>query len=179
MNYYASGQNHRSIKTVLGKTVNVCVTSTYNSNNKYRSNFCINFGYIDLQDEDCLKIEAFVLGCKQPLKEFEGEVIAIAKNKKQNKQYWIVVQKGSIYYEPQIAGILSQFLPMNQTNYICLYEKSCGAVLFTNTDGERKYLLIKNMSGHIGFPKGHIELEKTKKRQPSEKYMKKPESEYV
>ena len=29
--------------------------------------------------------------------------------------------------------------------------------MYTNSDGERKYLLIKNISGHIGFPKGHIE----------------------
>ena len=37
------------------------------------------------------------------------------------------------------------------------FEKTCGAVMFTEKDGMRKYLLIKNESGHIGFPKGHIE----------------------
>ncbi|MCM1333511.1 MAG: NUDIX domain-containing protein [Bacteroides sp.] len=38
-----------------------------------------------------------------------------------------------------------------------LYEKTSGAVLYTERDGERRYLLIKSESGHIGFPKGHIE----------------------
>ncbi len=37
------------------------------------------------------------------------------------------------------------------------FEKTCGAVMFTVKEGERMYLLIKNESGHIGFPKGHIE----------------------
>ena len=41
------------------------------------------------------------------------------------------------------------------------FEKTGGAVMFTEKDGERRYLLIKNESGHIGFPKGHIEYGET------------------
>ncbi|MBR5088059.1 MAG: NUDIX domain-containing protein [Ruminiclostridium sp.] len=37
------------------------------------------------------------------------------------------------------------------------FERTCGAVMFTEKDGMRKYLLIRNESGHIGFPKGHID----------------------
>lgn len=41
------------------------------------------------------------------------------------------------------------------------YEKSCGAVIWKNIDGENKYLLILNKkpsgTGHWGFPKGHCE----------------------
>lgn len=36
-------------------------------------------------------------------------------------------------------------------------EKTCGSVMFTRKNGIKKYLLIKNDSGHIGFPKGHVE----------------------
>lgn len=36
-------------------------------------------------------------------------------------------------------------------------EKTCGSVVFTRENGIKKYLLIKNDSGHIGFPKGHVE----------------------
>lgn len=36
-------------------------------------------------------------------------------------------------------------------------EKSCGAVVFTKVNGEIKYLLVKNLSGVYGFPKGHVE----------------------
>ncbi len=41
------------------------------------------------------------------------------------------------------------------------FEKTGGAVMFTEKDGGRRYLLIKNESGHIGFPKGHIEYGET------------------
>ncbi len=40
-------------------------------------------------------------------------------------------------------------------------EKTCGSIIFTRQDGIKKYLLIKNDSGHIGFPKGHVELGET------------------
>lgn len=33
------------------------------------------------------------------------------------------------------------------------YEKSCGAVIYT----DNKFLLIKHNSGHWAFPKGHVE----------------------
>ena len=40
-------------------------------------------------------------------------------------------------------------------------EKSCGAVVFTKIDDEIKYLLISNLQGDIGFPKGHVEANET------------------
>lgn len=40
-------------------------------------------------------------------------------------------------------------------------EKTCGSVVFTRENGIKKYLLIKNDSGHIGFPKGHVEYGET------------------
>jgi len=44
----------------------------------------------------------------------------------------------------------------------CLYERSCGAVVFRFINGERRFLLIKNKrSCHWGFPKGHVEKDET------------------
>lgn len=40
---------------------------------------------------------------------------------------------------------------------IMIYEKSCGAVVFTRINNEIKYLLIRNLTGIYGFPKGHVE----------------------
>lgn len=38
------------------------------------------------------------------------------------------------------------------------YEKSCGAVVFTRINNNNiKYLLIQNLEGIYGFPKGHVE----------------------
>jgi len=42
-----------------------------------------------------------------------------------------------------------------------MQEKSCGTVLFTVTDGEPEYLLIRARDGYCGFPKGHMENEET------------------
>lgn len=39
------------------------------------------------------------------------------------------------------------------------YEKSCGAVVYTKSDRELEFLIIKHKSGeHWGFPKGHVEV---------------------
>ena len=45
-----------------------------------------------------------------------------------------------------------------------IYEKSCGAVVFTRTNNEIKYLLIRNLTGIYGFPKGHVEHGETEEQ---------------
>ena len=42
-----------------------------------------------------------------------------------------------------------------------IYEKSCGAVVFTRINSEIKYLLIRNLTGIYGFPKGHVKQGET------------------
>lgn len=44
-----------------------------------------------------------------------------------------------------------------------VYEKSCGAVVFTKAEGEIRYLLITNREGIYGFPKGHVEGNETER----------------
>lgn len=95
------------------------------------------------------EIPARIIGASPP---FTGQVVAIYNDE------LIVAPKEVLLYEPQIKEQLA--LPQSES-LLCLYEKTCGAVLYTEQNGERKYLLIKNESGHIGFPKGHIELNET------------------
>ena len=41
------------------------------------------------------------------------------------------------------------------------YEKSCGAVVYTKTNGVIRYVLIRSLEGIWGFPKGHAEAGET------------------
>ncbi len=57
--------------------------------------------------------------------------------------------------ELQSAGATSIFLLFDKERNVkkMKYEKSCGAVIFDND----KILVIKQVKGHWGFPKGHVE----------------------
>ena len=37
------------------------------------------------------------------------------------------------------------------------WEKSCGGVVFTRKADAIRYLIIRHLGGHCGFPKGHME----------------------
>ena len=43
-------------------------------------------------------------------------------------------------------------------------ERSCGAVVFTRVNGEIKYVLVRQLSGFYGFPKGHMEEGETERQ---------------
>ncbi|MBQ9382787.1 MAG: NUDIX domain-containing protein [Ruminiclostridium sp.] len=68
-----------------------------------------------------------------------------------------------ICYECNLRHILGGIVDRQDILY-CKFEKTCGAIMFTEKDGERRYLLIKNESGHIGFPKGHVEFGETEEQ---------------
>jgi 8-oxo-dGTP pyrophosphatase MutT (NUDIX family) len=47
-------------------------------------------------------------------------------------------------------NFMSEFVNMK-------YEKSCGAIVYTNINGKRLYLVEQMIDGHWGVPKGHVE----------------------
>ena len=106
------------------------------------------------------KVTAYVVGESAPVETFTGRVAATVHSPKEDDRL-VVVPKGKIIYEPEIEHDLQLQAEDAAITYSCSHEKSCGAVLYTKVDGERRYLLIKNRSFHAGFPKGHVEYGET------------------
>lgn len=72
-----------------------------------------------------------------------------------------------VLFEPQLRELLAVFSAQLGSNFplVCLYEKSCGAVIFRRRSGNTEYLLIKNKKGNNwGFPKGHIEAHENERQ---------------
>ena len=83
---------------------------------------------------------------------YAGEVIASGV-RPDGEILWVVAQKHWI--APEIAGALAAWEP--DVPWICYYEHSAGVLLCT-WDGEWKFLITESASsGHIAFPKGHLE----------------------
>ncbi len=153
---------NKGTKFIMGKKVTVKVTGTYRVVGEDKRRHTVNCGMI-CSENNSPERNAYVIGVEQPLAEYTGEIIAVIKNRETRKDSWVIAPGGYILYEPALAKLLGQFINKQVCSFICLYEKSCGAVLFTEEFGVRKFLLIKNMSGHIGFPKGHVEFGETEK----------------
>ena len=89
---------------------------------------------------------------------FDGVVIAVAKFEGLKGDKFIVAPYGEIYYEPELKKILARLRNVKVESISCLYEKSCGAVIFYRNKQNTKVLLVKNSNGRYwSFPKGHIE----------------------
>lgn len=112
----------------------------------------------------------YILGVDEPLETFRGRIIAVVHRSVRINppeegaplpQYsydrLIVVPEGVELYEPEIRHAIAFAERRGRYRLYCMYEKSCGAVVYTMHDGVPLYLLIRNRSGHIGFPKGHVE----------------------
>ncbi len=90
-----------------------------------------------------------------------GQIIAVllpAADSLQNEPIrFVTAPEGTLLFEPDLKELLGDAEDWSKTRVYCLDEKSCGAVLYTKHAGQIYYLLIRNQSGQIGFPKGHME----------------------
>ena len=85
-------------------------------------------------------------------------VIAVAEFEGLNGEKLIVSQPGEVFYEPELKKVLSRLSNVRVKSLRCLYEKSCGGIIFYKTKQNTKILLVKNNNGRYwSFPKGHIE----------------------
>lgn len=61
---------------------------------KYGFRYDVNYGYIEgIIAPDNEEQDAYVLGVDVPLKEYEGEIIAIIKRKNDIEEKWVVANK--------------------------------------------------------------------------------------
>jgi len=144
---------------LLGKFVRVCVThglgTPFNENVVYGA----NFGELaapavpDGERPDGI----FILGPRHPVRLFEGRVIALLACR-DGRRFAVAAPRKNRYIVGQIRRALRFALDPEDYRIHCLYERSCGAVVFSRTEGELRFLLIKNRrSTNWGFPKGHVE----------------------
>lgn len=123
----------------------------------------VNYGFVpELFAGDGEEQDVYILGVDKPVDEIAVTIVAIILRSDDNEDKWVGVTDDMlgtpICYECNIRKAV-EFQEQFYTSEIdAVYEKTCGAVMYTMQDGERKYLLITNNSGHIGFPKGHVEF---------------------
>ena len=96
---------------------------------------------------------------RRPIKEyFDGVVVAVAEFEGMKGERLIVAQPGEVFYEPELRRFISKLTKVKVKSIRCLYEKSCGGIIFYKTKQNTKILLVKNNNGRYwSFPKGHIE----------------------
>ncbi|MGN1131469.1 MAG: bis(5'-nucleosyl)-tetraphosphatase [Ruminococcus sp.] len=120
-------------------------------------------GYITGENNE--NIKAFLISSK-PVNQSSvaGQVIASIDLEDSDEQRVVVAPDREIYYEPQILDTLSSVNNLKIKGINCLYEKSCGALIFYRNKQGVRVLLVKNHNGRYwSFPKGHMELNETEK----------------
>lgn len=142
---------------MLGKTATVTVDRPLGSpGTGPRGAVCpLNCGYIE--GPDGTRQSAYVFGVNRSVSSFTGEVLAVLTRQKDRTKAYIVAPTGTVAYEPELRRAVAFAERPYRSRMRCRYEKSCGAVLFTEKGGVRLYLLIRNRGGNYGFPKGHVE----------------------
>ena len=105
---------------------------------------------------------AYVVTRKRIKEFFDGVVVAVAEFEGMSGERLIIAQPGEIFYEPELRNMLSKLKNVKIKSMRCLYEKSCGGIIFYKTKQNTKILLVKNNNGRYwSFPKGHIEQGET------------------
>ncbi len=133
---------------MLAEKVKVSVFGKINSN--------LRTGHIN--SPNAKNKSAYVISRRKIQDYFDGVVIAVAEFEGLDGERAVVAPVGEVFYEPELRRTLSKLKNIKLKSISCLYEKSCGAIIFYKTKQNTKILLVKNNNGRYwSFPKGHIE----------------------
>lgn len=162
----------KGVGSMLGKYVRVRVTNPIHSvNRQFGFTYLLNYGTVEGKKRyDSVSYGAYIMGINHPVRTFDGRVIAIIRFSNNSSPVYVVAPKSMHFISHQIEDAIEFAMADKQYKLECLYEQSCGAVVYRFIGGTIRYLLIKNKrSAHWGFPKGHVEkgetFEETAKRE--------------
>ncbi len=161
-------ERNKLVKSYLGKTVLINIDRPIGYVHKkedYSLTYPINYGYIPgVLGGDGEELDVYLLGVNKPITECKCRIIGIAYRRNDVEDKLIAAPEGMVFYQNDIAEAI-HFQEQYYDTYIeALFEKSAGAVLYTQVDGEIKYVLIKQENGDVGFPKGYIEFGETEQQ---------------
>lgn len=151
---------------MLGKYVRVRVTDPMHSVDSEKNfTYELNYGTVESGLDARSPVKgAYVMGVTHRVRIFEGRVIAVIKRKDMGGIILVVAPKSKRYIVHQIEDAIEFAEEKGSYDLSCLYEASCGAIVYRIINGEVRFLLIKNKrSANWGFPKGHMERGETEK----------------
>lgn len=149
---------------MLGRFVRISVTNPIHSVDRQKGfEYLLNFGAVEGVKIFETPVEgAYIMGITHPIRRFEGRVIGTIRRKDSNRVILVAAPKNTSFIDNQIREAVEFAESGNEYKLECLYEKSCGAIVYRIISGDIRFLLIKNKrSAHWGFPKGHIEKGET------------------
>lgn len=147
---------------MLGKYVRVKILHPVNSQSDEGYIYELNHGIVEGHSSSSYQQYAYIMGIDHPVRNFDGRVVANIRRENE-PNVWVVAPKSTRFIINDIRPAIEFAFGKSGYTLECLYESSCGAVVFRMIGGELRYLLIKNKrSANWGFPKGHIERGETK-----------------
>lgn len=145
---------------MLGKLIKVNVTEQIGS--PYGENgavYSLNHGQPICKVKYSSPISGvLIMGITNPVKRFDGRIIALLRFLDTGEVKLIASPKSKKFIDCEIRPFIKFITDGRPFVLDCIYERSCGAVIFRKINGKTRFLLIKNKrSSGWGFPKGHME----------------------
>lgn len=155
-------QRKQRINDYMGKPVHVVVDRPIGCTHKgivYRT----NYGYIPgLVAGDGEEQDAYIIGVSEPVKKFDGFVVAAIYRKNDREDKFVVAPAGMVFHQGQIAELVHFQEQYFDTGIISCFEKSCGVLPYRIENGRQEFLLVyETYSKCWSLPKGHIEAGET------------------
>ena len=153
---------------MLGNFVDIAVKGfAYKDSGTEKHRVPLFYGYVTNPNSALYRKKVYIITNNDlHNKKVKGQIIASTEfdyTPLNRNKLAVAAPLGHVFYLPEIRRRLNKAKAGKSFKVSCLYEKSCGAIVFKeNINGTKFFLIIKHRKNkRWGFPKGHTEINET------------------
>lgn len=150
----------------LGRTVEIAVDRPIgyvHAKKTYTLTYPLNYGYLPgVIGGDGEELDVYLMGVETPVSSYTARIIGVVHRENDEEDKLVAAPEGMTFHQGEIAAAVEFQEKYYKTRVEPLYPKSCGALVYRETEAGRAYLcLLQRRSGTYSVPKGHMEAFET------------------
>ena len=150
----------------LGRTVEIAIDRPIgyvHAKKTYTLTYPLNYGYLPgVIGGDGEELDVYLMGVETPVSSYTARIIGVVHRENDEEDKLVAAPEGRVFHQGEIAAAVEFQEKYYKTRVEPLYPKSCGALVYRETEAGRAYLcLLQRRSGTYSVPKGHMEAFET------------------
>ena len=160
----------------LGRTVEIAIDRPIgyvHAKKTYTLTYPLNYGYLPgVIGGDGEELDVYLMGVETPVSSYTARIIGVVHRENDEEDKLVAAPEGRVFHQGEIAAAVEFQEKYYKTRVEPLYPKSCGALVYRETEAGRAYLCL--LQRRSGTYRAIWRRSRPRRRRPAARCLRKP-----